>query len=378
MKLPLIVGVCLGVSLSGLAQQFTLEGQLQRITRQASQVILMYSQGDGRIADTGKVQQHKYRFSGTIQEPVMAQLMVIYQQPDTGRMTLARYRRDIANVFLQGGALQVISVDSFSNIQVKGSAAHQAYLNLNKLLQANEDRQEELNKAYQEAEEKNNPEQLKKIQEEYEQLDRERKSIYAKFVNDQPTSPVALFAVEQFAGWDIQPDETEALLSKLPQNARQLPTGQELARKIASARKTSIGAEAIDFVQNDTNGVATRLSSFRGKYVLLDFWASWCGPCRAENPNLVRVYQQYKGKGLRIVGISLDQPNARDRWLQAIHDDRLEWTQLSDLKFWRNEVAVQYGIQAIPQNFLIDPAGKIVAKNLRGENLEATLAKFIH
>ncbi|MFM7840148.1 MAG: redoxin domain-containing protein [Chitinophagaceae bacterium] len=378
MKLSFIVGVCLGVSLSGLAQQFTLEGQLQRITRQASQVILTYSQGDGRITDTGKVQQNKYRFSGTVQEPVMAQLMVIYQQPDTGRMTLARYRRDIANVFLQGGALQVISVDSFSNIQVKGSAAHQAYLNLNKLLQPNEDRQEELSKAYQQAEEKNNPEQLKKIQEEYEQLDRERKSIYAKFVNDQPTSPVALFAVEQFAGWDIQPDETEALLSKLPQNTRQLPSGQELARKIASARKTSIGAEAIDFVQNDTNGVATRLSSFRGKYVLLDFWASWCGPCRAENPNLVRVYQQYKGKGLHIVGISLDQPNARDRWLQAIHNDRLEWTQLSDLKFWRNEVAVQYGIQAIPQNFLIDPAGKIVAKNLRGENLEATLAKFIH
>ena len=126
-----------------------------------------------------------------------------------------------------------------------------------------------------------------------------------------------------------------------------------------------------------SNGVATRLSSFRGKYVLLDFWASWCGPCRAENPNLVRVFQQYKGKGLHIIGISLDQPNARDRWLKAIHDDRLEWTQLSDLKFWRNEVAVQYGIQAIPQNFLIDPSGKIVAKNLRGESLEATLAKFI-
>ena len=111
--------------------------------------------------------------------------------------------------------------------------------------------------------------------------------------------------------------------------------------------------------------------------MLLDFWASWCGPCRAENPNLVRVFQQYKGKGLHIIGISLDQPNARDRWLKAIHDDRLEWTQLSDLKFWRNEVAVQYGIQAIPQNFLIDPSGKIVAKNLRGESLEATLAKFI-
>jgi peroxiredoxin len=377
MKLPLLLGACLGVSLSGFAQKFTLEGQLLRINRKASQVILTYSRGDGRVTDTGKVQQGKYRFSGTLLEPVMAQLMVIYQQPDTGRMTLARYRRDISNVFLQGGALQVISADSFSNIQVKGSAAHQAYLTLKKLLQSNEDQQDQLSKSYQEAEEQNNPGRLKKIQEEYDQLDRERKLIYAKFVKDNPHSPVALFAVEQFAGWDIQPDETEALLNVLPVKARQLPGGQELARKIASARKTSVGAEAIEFVQNDTNGVATRLSSFRGKYVLLDFWASWCGPCRAENPNLVRVFQQYKGKGLHIIGISLDQPNARDRWLKAIYDDRLEWTQLSDLKFWRNEVAVQYGIQAIPQNFLIDPSGKIVAKNLRGESLEATLAKFI-
>jgi len=133
----------------------------------------------------------------------------------------------------------------------------------------------------------------------------------------------------------------------------------------------------MDFTQNDTLGKPVTLSSLRGKYLLVDFWASWCGPCRAENPNVVKAFNKYKEKGFHIIGVSLDNPGQMEKWMKAIHDDGLIWTQVSDLKGWKNEVAIQYGIQAIPQNFLLDPEGKIIAKNLRGEELDSKLAEIV-
>ena len=138
-----------------------------------------------------------------------------------------------------------------------------------------------------------------------------------------------------------------------------------------------VGQTAPEFSLPDPNGKMISLSSFRGKYVLIDFWASWCGPCRQENPNVVKAFNDFNSKGFTVLGISLDQPNAKDKWLKAIHDDNLTWTQLSDLKYWKNDVAVSYGVQAIPQNYLLDPNGVIIAKNLRGAALQKKLSELL-
>ena len=118
------------------------------------------------------------------------------------------------------------------------------------------------------------------------------------------------------------------------------------------------------------------LSDFQGKYVLLDFWASWCGPCRQENPNLVKAYAAYNDKGFEILGVSLDNKDGKEAWVNAIEKDGLTWTQVSDLNSWNNEVARMYGVRAVPQSYLINPEGVIVAENLRGDLLEEKLAEI--
>jgi peroxiredoxin len=125
----------------------------------------------------------------------------------------------------------------------------------------------------------------------------------------------------------------------------------------------------------DENGKTVTLSSFKGKYVLIDFWASWCGPCRGENPNVVAAYNKFKDKNFTILGVSLDQK--KEAWLQAIKADGLTWTQVSDLQYWNSRAARDYGVQSIPANFLVDPSGNIIAQNLRGEALEAKLAEIL-
>jgi len=349
---------------------FTIEGKLSNFSSSPVKVYINYSSGEERKTDSAEVVNGAYKFQGTIAEPTRASLRVKFSEG-------ASQRRDMALVYLQPGKMKLNSIDSFSNVKVEGSAAHSDFTKLNDQLKSINDEMNTLGSQYGEYRKNNDEAGMKKIQDRAEALEKEMEVIYKKFVEQNPKSPIALYALNSYAGYDINPAEVEPVFNKLAPAIKNSPSGKSFAEKIETAKKTGVGAMAMEFTQNDTLGNPVSLSNFRGKYVLVDFWASWCGPCRVENPNVVAAFEKYKDKGFTVLGISLDQPGKKDKWLEAIHKDKLTWTHVSDLQFWNNAVAKQYGIQAIPQNLLIDPKGMIVGKNLRGEALHKKLEEIL-
>ena len=284
--------------------------------------------------------------------------------------------KDLLTVFLEKGKMMVTTIDSFSNSNVTGSATQVEYGKLKAKLKSLDESYKQLTREYTAFYRAKDEEGMKRITPKFDEIEKQMQEINGDFVKNNPESPYALFALNEYAGYEIDAGKVEPLFKTLPISTQQSPSGKDLAQKLEIAKKTGIGMYAMDFTQNDTSDLPVKLSSFRGRYVLLDFWASWCGPCRAENPNVVKAFSKYRDKGFTVLGVSLDRPGQKEKWIKAVHDDQLTWTHVSDLKFWENAVAKQYGIQAIPQNYLLDPEGKIIAKGIRGDELVKKLEEI--
>jgi len=210
------------------------------------------------------------------------------------------------------------------------------------------------------------------------QFKNERRQQEIAFIKAHPDYLVSIEALQDAIG--PLPDDIlvyDKLFRGLDKTVRNSEAGRTLRKNMDGFMAVRIGVTAPLFEAPDTTGNSIRLKDFRGKYVLLDFWASWCGPCREENPHVVKAYKQFRDKGFTIIGISLDEAGKRDAWIKAIHADGLVWQHVSDLQYWNNAVAKLYSIRSIPQNFLLDPQGKIVAANLRGEALTQTLQALL-
>ncbi|MGZ3950410.1 MAG: redoxin domain-containing protein [Flavisolibacter sp.] len=356
------------ISIAQSPKEFELKGKLN-LSKPVDWVYLRYMSGDDNVTDSLQPKNGEFKFKGIITEPVVATLITKFKQQGEDKPA-----REFIQLFLEPVKVEFNAKDSLKNNTVKGSAGYADFAALTKQQEAYSSQFDALYDAYDSLQKAGDKEGMKKTEDAITTLNSQmNESVYASFVKKHPNSSVALFAVKQYAGWDIDASKVEPLFNSLPASVRSLPSARALKDRIDIARKTGIGNYAMDFTQNDTLGKPVSLSFFKGKYVLVDFWASWCGPCRRENPNVVKVFNKYKDKNFTILSVSLDRPDAKDKWLAAIHKDGLTWTHVSDLKYWDNAVAKEYGIRAIPQNLLLDPQGKIIAKNLRGEDLDAKL-----
>ncbi len=348
---------------------YDLKGKIGTLGQPAKAFLIHREKGQN-MTDSVALIAGTFEFKGNLS--VATQALLLIDHAGTGLNSLGR-GADVLNLYLENGTVMVNGKDSVKTAKITGSKLNDDNVKLAAAIKPVLDKAQVLSNQYQQAAEADRP----KLADKFKDLQAEQKVILKAFIQQHPASFVSMDALRSFGGPSPSYSEVMPLFSTLAPAVQNSDNGKDYKTSIEKLRSTSVGSIAPDFTQNDPTGKPISLSSFKGKYVLLDFWASWCGPCRQENPNVVKAFNQYKSKNFTVLSVSLDKPEGKQAWLQAIKDDNLAWNHVSDLKFWNNDVAKLYGIQSIPGNFLIDPTGKIVAKDLRGDDLEQTLAQML-
>jgi peroxiredoxin len=276
--------------------------------------------------------------------------------------------RKRTSFYLENSVIKIEgALDSLFKAEITGSKTqdeYKSFVDSNKPLS---DIYSGIYSEYQKASQSGNTALLAEIEKKADSVQNEMLRNQKNFVLNNPSSYVTPSILGSIS-YEMEADELETMIGKLDTTIAALPPVVALKERLVQMKAVAIGQKAPDFTMNDVNGNPVSLSSKTGaKLLLIDFWAAWCGPCRKENPNVVRVYNEFNKKGFDIFGVSLDQK--KEDWVKAIADDKLTWTHVSDLQYWSNSAAKTYAVSAIPANFLLDETGTIIGKNLRGEDL---------
>jgi peroxiredoxin len=322
------------------------------------QVKVGYRAGTEYKTDSVKVANGKFTWTAKMAEPQQVYLM---------------FANMYYPFFAQSGNINITGIaDSTQSFKVTGSKIQQESEAYESSIKDLSDQEGPLYEKYG----KGTKEEQSALEAKLEEIRLKKRGKADQYIAAHPASFFSLNLVSQRASYGSDYSEVKKVYDQLDKTAQATGQGKALAERLDILKRSAIGTDLIDFTQNDTTGTPVRFASFKGKYVLVDFWASWCGPCRGENPNVLKAYNQYKDKNFTVVGISLDEKG--DKWKKAIVEDNMPWAELSDLKGWKNEVSTYYGIQGIPSNLLVDPTGKIVARDLRGEALHKKLGELLN
>ena len=294
--------------------------------------------GQTEKIDSVRAAAGKFTFTGEIAAPELCRLAIIGP---------SRTREFRISLFLEKGVLQLTAnKESMAKAVISGTPVQDEY------------------RQYQEKERKisGGP---------------ERRQFAIGYIKEHPASYASVIAMDTY--FSFAPEDMgklDTLFHSLDPVLQNSYYGQLVRTTLDGEMRSSVGRTAPPFEQPDIDGNLVSLSSFRGKYLLIDFWASWCAPCRAENPTVLKAYKAWHDKGLFILAVSLD--DKKNAWLEAVKKDGLPWTHVSDLQGWKNSIAIEYGVNGIPMNFLLDKNGTIIAKGLRGEELEKKLSELLH
>lgn len=350
-----LISVLLFFCMGATAQRTKISGNISGLN--ASTIKISYLKGDSSHTDTVQVTSGKFTWQAPMPEPQKVYIM---------------FPNRYFPFFAEAGDISITgNADSIANLKVTGSSIQDEADAFEKSIQDITDQESPLYQKWGKVSEEEQAALEKKI----DDLRMQRRESARQYIAAHPNSA---FSVSKVADRAVMGEYSEVhkLYDLLSSHAKQTTAGKKIAERMILLKRSAIGQPMLNFTQNNTEGKPVHFSDFKGKYVFVDFWASWCGPCRAENPNVLKAYNKYKEENFTVIGVSLDEDG--EKWKKAIKEDGMPWTQVSDLKGWQNEVSTYYGIRGIPSTLLVNPEGKIIAKNLRGQALQDKLAEIFN